>query len=791
MSSKARTPKKASANSVWDGEGLSQEDFMMKDECILCDENDHVIGHANKKDAHIFSDEQPRGLLHRAFSVFLFDMDGRLMLQQRAASKITFPDVWTNTCCSHPLYGYEPNEVDSDEAIASGQVAGVKAAAVRKLKQELGISSKKVNIKAFKFLTRLHYWAADVVTHGTDSPWGEHEVDYILFAQANVRCKPNPEEVQDIKYVTLPELQDMMLPSSGLLWSPWFRIIVENFLVHWWKDLATTLETDKFVDVTSIHHFDPTAEHMGGGGHAGEWLGQAASPYTASGKKIATPKKAIKAEPAGVNAKAQSASAPASEAADKGLKQGAYGKVKIHKHSKLEQISHFGEIVAALKVLYGNALDNKLNVTDENVKFCDDILVKVSRSFAAVIKQLPEGLCLDILVFYLVLRALDTIEDDMEVFKGRNDIKIEKLKNFYKVLGDETWSLEGVGEADEALLLEQYYRCNIVFNRLSKDSQAVIRDITKRMGEGMALYVEKDLGQGTVKISDYDLYCHYVAGLVGEGLSRLFTCTGYEDESVGAVAKTLANTMGLFLQKTNILRDYLEDYVDGRAFWPQEVWKNYAPSGDLGELAKPESRDRAVHCLNHLVTNALECVPECLQYMDLLHTEEVYRFCSIPQVMAIATLDELYGNDKVFTGVVKIRKGMACQLILDSSTVTGTYKWFYNCATNIQNRVDPSDPSAAKTIEICKKIRKLTEAKAQYGFMLWYLSWFNTFATIALGLSSYRMIKSYQAGNFLIAPTIGQEDVAALGIFVLSFMIMLAHAMVLNGAPTMKKDKNV
>ena len=62
-----------------------------------------------------------------------------------------------------------------------------------------------------------------------------------------------------------------------------------------------------------------------------------------------------------------------------------------------------------------------------------------------------------------------------------------------------------------------------------------------------------------------------MAGLVGEGLSRLFACTGYEKQEVADVSKTLANTMGLLLQKTNIIRDYLEDYVDGRAFWPQEV----------------------------------------------------------------------------------------------------------------------------------------------------------------------------------------------------------------------------
>lgn len=105
--------------------------------------------------------------------------------------------------------------------------------------------------------------------------------------------------------------------------------------------------------------------------------------------------------------------------------------------------------------------------------------------------------------------------------------------------------------------------------------------------------------------------------------------------------------MGLFLQKTNIIRDYLEDYVDGRAFWPQEVWKIYSLSQTLGELADASARQRAVHCLNHLVTNALEHVPECLRYMDMLRTEEVFRFCAIPQVMAIATLSDLYNNPKV------------------------------------------------------------------------------------------------------------------------------------------------
>ena len=200
-------------------------------------------------------------------------------MQQRAASKVTFPDVWTNTCCSHPLYGYNPCEVDTDEDIASGDVPGAKNAAIRKLKQELGIEAVDVPITKFKFLTRLHYWAADVVTHGKESPWGEHEIDFILFIQADVPLDPNPDEVSGTKYVTLQELREQMDPKSGLLWSPWFRIIVENFLPYWWEDLNVTLTTNKFLDTKSIHRFDPSEEHMGGAGHAGKWLGKASSPY--------------------------------------------------------------------------------------------------------------------------------------------------------------------------------------------------------------------------------------------------------------------------------------------------------------------------------------------------------------------------------------------------------------------------------------------------------------------------------------------------------------------------------
>merc|ERR1719498_308037 len=361
----------------------------------------------------------------------------------------------------------------------------------------------------------------------------------------------------------------MMNPNNGLLWSPWFRIIAENFLPYWWKDLKTTLTTDRFVDTKSIHRFDPASDFFGGGGDAAKWLGKASySPPTDDEREFNT-----------------------------GSKQGAYGKVRIHKHNKLGQLMRFDEVFAAVWLSVGAKMPNKIDKNAEpELLFCDEFLGKVSRSFAAVIRQLPKGLCHDILVFYLVLRALDTIEDDMEAFRGQEDVKINHLNTFHSVaLYTEGWNMKGVGEGDEREFLSNFDKCGEVFRSLKKDSQTIIADITKRMGQGMASFVAIDLGQGTVAVKDYNMYCHYVAGLVGEGLSRLFTSSGYESNEVAGVSRTLANTMGLFLQKTNIIRDYLEDYVDGRAWWPQEIWKQYSVSGSLGDFTVYDNKEHALH----------------------------------------------------------------------------------------------------------------------------------------------------------------------------------------------------
>jgi len=125
-----------------------------------------------------------KGLLHRAFSVFLFDESNRLLLQQRASEKITFPDMWTNTCCSHPL-----GVTGETGAPLTESVEGVKRAAQRKLDHELGIAKEQVPLELFRFLTRIHYKAP------SDGKWGEHESEFFssfpLFGWSFLHIREN------------------------------------------------------------------------------------------------------------------------------------------------------------------------------------------------------------------------------------------------------------------------------------------------------------------------------------------------------------------------------------------------------------------------------------------------------------------------------------------------------------------------------------------------------------------------------------------------------------------------
>ncbi|CAA2979046.1 isopentenyl-diphosphate Delta-isomerase I-like [Olea europaea var. sylvestris] len=241
--SSVASPSTAMGDAAADsGMDAVQRRLMFEDECILVDENDSVIGHDTKYNCHLMEKIESENLLHRAFSVFLFNTKYELLLQQRSATKVTFPLVWTNTCCSHPLY--RESELIPENAL------GVRNAARRKLLDELGIPAEDVPVDQFTPLGRILYKAP------SDGKWGEHELDYLLFIVRDVNVNPNPDEVADIKYVNKEELKELLRKADagegGIKLSPWFRLVVDNFLFKWWDHVEKGTLSEA-ADMKTIH----------------------------------------------------------------------------------------------------------------------------------------------------------------------------------------------------------------------------------------------------------------------------------------------------------------------------------------------------------------------------------------------------------------------------------------------------------------------------------------------------------------------------------------------------------
>ncbi|KAK3016868.1 hypothetical protein RJ639_005954 [Escallonia herrerae] len=164
------------------------------------------------------------------------------LADQRSGTKVTFPLVWTNTCCSHPLY--RESELIDENSL------GVRNAAQRKLLDELGIPAEDVPVDQFTPLGRILYKAP------SDGKWGEHELDYLLFIVRDVNVHPNPDEVADIKYVNKDQLKELLRKADageeGLKLSPWFRLVVDNFLYKWW-DHVEKGTIQHVADMKTIH----------------------------------------------------------------------------------------------------------------------------------------------------------------------------------------------------------------------------------------------------------------------------------------------------------------------------------------------------------------------------------------------------------------------------------------------------------------------------------------------------------------------------------------------------------
>lgn len=164
-----------------------------KEYVILVNPADEKVGLMEKLEAH------QKALLHRAFSVFVFNDDNELMLQQRALTKYHSPGLWTNTCCSH--------QRDGESNIEAG---------TRRLQEEMG------------FVTPLKETISFIYKAPFDNGLTEHELDHILVGNYNEAPIINPNEVANWKWMPLESVKTD-IQSNPQLYTEWFKIIFDKF----------------------------------------------------------------------------------------------------------------------------------------------------------------------------------------------------------------------------------------------------------------------------------------------------------------------------------------------------------------------------------------------------------------------------------------------------------------------------------------------------------------------------------------------------------------------------------
>jgi isopentenyl-diphosphate delta-isomerase len=173
------------------------EIFIVMEKVILVDEKDQAIGTMEKMEAHL------KGLMHRAFSIFIFNTNGELMLQQRALSKYHSPGQWTNTCCSHPREGETTLK-----------------AAHRRLVEEMGFDTPVEEKFSFTYYS-------DEVGEGLI----EHEFDHVFFGKYEEKPNINKEEVNDWKFMAMEDIKQD-IKQNPQKYTVWFRIAFDEVMNH-------------------------------------------------------------------------------------------------------------------------------------------------------------------------------------------------------------------------------------------------------------------------------------------------------------------------------------------------------------------------------------------------------------------------------------------------------------------------------------------------------------------------------------------------------------------------------
>ncbi|KAK2642554.1 hypothetical protein Ddye_024317 [Dipteronia dyeriana] len=322
-----------------------------------------------------------------------------------------------------------------------------------------------------------------------------------------------------------------------------------------------------------------------------------------------------------------------------------------------EILKHPDEIYFLLKLkMVLSRAEKQMTPNEPHWNFCYTMLYKSMRSdiishpmFPPVDTHFRNAVC----VFYLVHRALDTIEDDTSISP---DVKVPMLVDFHHRLYDRDYKFS-CGKKNDQVLMDQFHHVSTAFMELQKGYQEAIEDITKRIGAGMAKFIYKE--------------------------------------------------------KKDIIEDYLEDINEipkPRLFWPREIWSQYVNKIE-------DFKYEAVQCLNEMVTDALKHAGDCLNHISALKDNAALQLSAMCSVVGFGTLALCYNNIQVFQAGVKLRPGLVAKIVDRTRTMSDVYNAFFEFASLMKSKVVDMHGSNNATMKTLSRLNEIQEICRMSGLL--------------------------------------------------------------------------
>ncbi|XP_026445550.1 squalene synthase-like, partial [Papaver somniferum] len=276
-------------------------------------------------------------------------------------------------------------------------------------------------------------------------------------------------------------------------------------------------------------------------------------------------------------------------------------------------------------------------------------------------------------ILYCMSRAIDTIEDDPTI---PSEIKVPILEDFHRHIYDRNLPIS-CGDKHYKVLMDQYHHISTALMDLPKGCQNSIQNAMKIMGAAMAKFILNEVQT----VDDYTEYVCNVTGVVFLEMSKIMHALNLED----LISDHLPSSIGILAEKLHMITDFYDDMIEiprGRIYWPSQIWSKYVDK--IEDLIYKENSEKALCCLNDMVTDALSHAVDSLEYLSTLRHCGTFQCYAILQVSAIGTLSLCYNNTEVFRGGVRMSRVSLKRADVHDLAMAGVYQAVYDFSSTLK-----------------------------------------------------------------------------------------------------------